>query len=270
VTVAQTEGVLDRIVAEKGREVERLRPLAASLRARVEDAGVPRGFAAALLHPDHVTLLAEVKRRSPSAGEIRPGASPDAIAGAYRDAGAAAISVLTDRRFFGGGVDDFGRVRETVSLPMIRKDFIIDPLQIWEARAIGADAVLLIVRILGDSLLADLLALASELGMDSLVEIHDERELGRAVRAGAALVGMNNRDLQTFRTNLSLSLDLAPLVPPEITFVAESGIRGGPDVERLGAAGVDAVLVGEHLMRAADVEGAARELVGHTKTRRGR
>jgi indole-3-glycerol phosphate synthase len=265
VTETAAPGVLDRIVEEKRREVEALRPRAGALRALADDAPPTRGFAAALRRPGVVRLLAEVKRRSPSAGEIRPGAAPGEIARAYEAGGAAAVSVLTDRTFFGGAPDDLPRARDATALPVLRKDFTIDPLQVREARALGADAVLLIVRILEDAALVDLLGLATELGMDALVEVHHAGELERALRAGATLVGMNNRDLQSFTTDLSLSLRLARAVPPEVTFVAESGIRSGADVERLGAAGVDAVLVGEHLMRRPDVAQAARALVGHPK-----
>lgn len=230
-----------------------------------EVAPPPRPFAAALRHPSQVRLLAEVKRRSPSAGEIRPGAVPAEVARAYRDAGAAACSVLTDREFFGGSLEALREVRAAVDLPVLRKDFVVDPLQLWEARAAGADAVLLIVRILEDAELADLLALARELGMDALVEAHDAAELERALAAGATLVGINHRDLDTFHTELGLSAELAPRVPAGVTYVAESGIRTPEDVDRLGASGVDAILVGESLMRQPDLRAAAAALVGRPR-----
>lgn len=258
-------GILDRIVQVKHEEVRRLAPRAAELRAGAEDAPPPRGFAAALRHPARVQLLAEVKRRSPSAGEIRPGADPAEVARAYEAAGAAACSVLTDGQFFGGSLDALRAVRAAVAIPLLRKDFVVDPVQLWEARAAGADAVLLIVRILDDARIADLLALARELGMDALVETHDAAEMERALRLGAGLVGVNNRDLDTFRTELELSLRMAADVPAGVTYVAESGIRTADDVDRLGAAGVDAILVGESLMRQPDLRAAAAALVGRPR-----
>lgn len=263
-------GILSRIVGTKRNEVASLSPRRAELRAGAEVAPPARPFAAALRHPSQVRLLAEVKRRSPSAGEIRPGADPAEVARAYQAAGAAACSVLTDREYFGGDLEALVRVREAVSLPLIRKDFVVDPLQLWEARGAGADAVLLIVRILEDPLLGDLLALSRELGMDALVEVHDRAELERALAAGATLLGANNRDLDTFRTELGLSVELAPRVPPEATYVAESGIRTPEDVDRLGAAGVDAILVGESLMRQPDLRAAAAALVGRPRRAGGR
>ena len=233
--------ILDRIVATKREEV------------------------AALRAPGEVRLLAEVKRRSPSAGPIRPGADPVEVALAYRDGGAAALSVLTDEQYFGGSLEVLRAVRGAVELPLLRKDFVIDPLQVWEARAAGADAVLLIVRILDDAALAALHGLAREAGLDVLVEVHDAEETARALAAGARLVGVTNRDLATFTTDLELTLRLAPLLPAEATLVAESGIRTAEDVARLGAAGVDAVLVGESLMRQPELRAAAAALVGQPK-----
>jgi indole-3-glycerol phosphate synthase len=257
--------ILQRIVEVKRDEVAGVAPRREELRARARDAAPPRGFAAALRRPGEVRLLAEVKRRSPSAGEIRPGADPVDVARAYEAGGAAAVSVLTDREFFGGDLEFLRRVRAAVGLPAIRKDFLIDPVQVWEARAAGADAVLLIVRILDDALLAELLGLAEETGMDALVEVHDAAELERALAAGARLVGVNNRDLGSFHTDLELSVRLAPAVPAEVTLVAESGIRTAADVDRLGAAGVDAILVGESLMRQDDLRAAAAALAGRPR-----
>jgi indole-3-glycerol phosphate synthase len=256
---------LDRlaiIVEEKKREVARLRPRAQTLLKEAETATPARPFASALRRSGEVRLLAEVKRRSPSAGEIRPGADSVDVARRYAAGGAAALSVLTDERFFGGSLDDLLHVRAAVDLPVLRKDFVIDSLQLSEARAAGADAVLLIVRILEQSQLRDLHTAARELGMDVLVEIHERSELDRALAACATLIGINNRDLSTFQTDLALSLDLAPGVDSGVTLVAESGIRSSEDVRRLGAAGVDAVLVGESLMRQPDLQAAAEALVG--------
>jgi indole-3-glycerol phosphate synthase len=268
--VNDTTSVLERIVAIKRDEVALLRPRAAELRAAARDAAPPLRFRAALDHPSRVRLLAEVKRRSPSAGEIRPGADPAEIAREYEAAGAAALSILTDREHFGGSLEALRAVRAAVGLPLLRKDFVIASEQVWEARAAGADAVLLIVRILAQEKLAELHELASGLGMDVLVEVHTEAELERALGIGALLVGVNNRDLSTFTTDLELSLRLAEAVPPAATLVAESGIRTAADVERLGGAGVDAVLVGESLMRQPDVRAAAAAIVGHPKQPRRR
>lgn len=266
VETAGLHDVLAEIVATKEEEVRELAPRLAGLRSAVADAAPARAFGAALRAPGEVRLLAEVKRRSPSAGAIRPGADPAAIGVQYEKGGAAALSVLTDERYFGGSLDALRAVRAAVSLPVIRKDFVIDVAQVWEARAAGADAVLLIARILEGSRLPDLHAEARAAGLDVLVEVHDEDELGRALEAGATLVGVNNRDLRTFRTDLALTHSLAPLVPAAATLVAESGIRDSADVIALGAAGVDAVLVGESLMRQDDVRSAAAGLVGLPKS----
>lgn len=262
-------GVLDRIAATKAVEVRALEPSREALRQAAGSAPPPRDFAAALRGGADVRLLAEVKRRSPSAGEIRPGADAAEIAAAYERGGAAALSVLTDRDYFGGDLDALRAARAATKLPVLRKDFIVDVVQLWEARAAGADAVLLIARMLDDAALRALHAEATSLGMAALVEVHDEEELARALAAGATLVGVNNRDLQTFFTDLALSLRLASRVPPGVTLVAESGIRTADDVRRLGHAGVDAVLVGESLMRQPDVAAAAAALGGVPRRPRG-
>ena len=249
--------VLRRIVRAKRAEIEALRHRARDFRDAAEALDAPRPFAAALRRDGEVALIAEIKRRSPSAGWIRPGASPAEVARAYEAAGAASLSVLTDGEFFGGSLDDLREARATVALPVLRKDFILDPVQVWQARAAGADAVLLIVRILDDAELVDLHRLAGELGLGVLVEVHSAEELDRALAAGAEVIGVNNRDLATFRTDLSVVLDLAGRVPADRTLVAESGIRTPEDVDRLGAVGVHAILVGESLMRAPDVGAAA-------------
>jgi indole-3-glycerol phosphate synthase len=260
--------ILDRIVATKREELRSLAGTGPELRSRAADAPPPRGFATALRRPGEVRLLAEVKRRSPSAGEIRPGADPAEVARAYQQGGAAAVSVLTDREYFGGDLDALRSVASAVALPVIRKDFVIDPLQVWEARGAGADAVLLIVRILDDELLRELHAQIRELGMDALVEAHNADEVERALAAGATLLGINNRDLDTFVTDLDLSTRLARAVPAGVTLVAESGIRAASDVDRLGVAGVDAILVGESLMRQEDLRAAAAALAGRPKVER--
>jgi indole-3-glycerol phosphate synthase len=260
-----SESILDRIVRTKRDEVREALPRLAEYRDIARQADAPRGFAAALRVSGEVRLLAEVKRRSPSACDIRPGADPVQVAESYVEGGAAALSVLTDREYFGGDLDFLRAVRERVPVPVIRKDFLIHPVQVWEARAAGADAVLLIVRILEQAALAELHALARELGMDALVEAHTGEELDRALAAGATLVGVNNRDLDTFVTDLELCIRLAARVPPQVTYVGESGIRTAEDVDRLGAAGIDAVLVGESLMRQPDLRAAAAALTGRPR-----
>ena len=263
------QNILDRIVETKIREVEELRPREADLRARAADAPPPRDFRRALAEGPSVSLIAEVKRRSPGAGPIRPDLDPADLARAYEGAGASALSVLTDREYFAGSLDDLGRIREAVGVPLLRKDFTLDPLQVVEARAGSADAILLIVRILEDGPLRELRLVAEELGMAALVEAHDEAEVERALTSGARILGVNNRDLTTFETRLETTLDLLEEVPDEVVLVSESGIRTGDDVARLGGHGVDAVLVGEALLRASDPGAAAAAMTGRTKARRG-
>ena len=256
--------ILRRIVDTKAGEVDALRPRFRELRASAEAAAPPRDFAAALRRGT-VAVIAEVKRRSPGAGEIRPDLDPGALARSYQDAGAAALSVLTDREYFGGSLDDLRAAREATSIPALRKDFTVDEIQVWEARAAGADAVLLIVRILEDGALRDLRELAESLGMSVLVEAHTRGELERAVASGARIVGVNNRDLRTFRTDLAVTEALLEHLPASGTLVSESGIRTGADVMRLGRAGVHAVLVGESILRAPDPAAQVRALSGHAR-----
>jgi indole-3-glycerol phosphate synthase len=206
--------------------------------------------------------VAELKPRSPSRGAIRPDFDPVGCAKAYADAGAAALSVLTDARYFGGELGLLDAVRRAVDLPLLRKDFLIDPYQVDEARAHGADAVLLIVAALDAAGLRALRERALEHGLDALVEVHDERELDAALGAGADLLGINNRDLRSFEVDLGVTERLAPRVPEGVVIVAESGILSGEDVHRLEAAGAHAVLVGEALMREPDVGLALRRLRG--------
>ena len=265
-TISTRTTVLDRILATKREEVAELTPALDNLRLRARDLPPARPFAGALRVPGEVRVLAEIKRRSPSAGPIRPDADPAEIARDYQAGGAAALSVLTDRDYFGGSLEVLEGVRAAVDLPLLRKDFIIDPVQVWEARAAGADAILLIVRALETEQLAELLALADEAGLDTLVEVHDQSELDVALSVGGRLIGVNNRDLATFTTDLGLSARLAPGVPEDATLVAESGIRTSDDVRLLGESGVDAVLVGESLMRQPDVRSAVRALTGQPKS----
>jgi len=261
--------ILRRIVETKRREVEALLPLEEALRDRAARAPTPKDLLGALRRGPQVAVMAEVKRRSPGAGPIRPGLVPGEVAGAYEAAGAAAISVLTDSEYFGGSLDDLREVRQAVSVPVFRKDFIIHPLQLLEARGAGADGVLLIVRILSDQELWALHQEALRLGLTPLVEIHGEGELDRALSAGVRLLGVNNRDLDTFTTSLDVTLGLLPAVPLQVTVVSESGIRSPEEVDRLGAAGVHGVLVGESLLRAPEPGRAASELVGRPRVERG-
>ncbi|GMR13679.1 MAG: indole-3-glycerol phosphate synthase TrpC [Gemmatimonadota bacterium] len=263
-------GILDMIAATKRKEVEALRPRAVDLEAAALNADPPRDFAAALKRPGLVSVIAEVKRKSPGAGPIRPDLEPARLASSYHEGGASALSILTDRDYFGGSLDDLRAARAAVDLPILRKDFMIDPLQVLEARAAGSDAVLLIVRILDDARLAELLSVAESLGMAALVEVHDGTELRRAVQSGARVVGINNRDLSTFATRIDVTLDLLPEVPAEVLVVSESGIRSGDDVARLGSVGVDAVLVGEWLLGHKNPTEGVRRLAGHAVQARAR
>ena len=209
-----------------------------------------------------IRVIAEVKRASPSRGIIRPDYAPTHLARAYADGGADAVSVLTDTPFFQGSLGDLMAVREVVDRPLLRKDFLVEPYQLWEARAAGADAVLLIAAALPGHALPDLLALALRLRMTALVEVHDAEELRRAVAAEARLLGINNRDLRTFTVSLETTFALLPAVPSDVAVVSESGISRADEVIRLAESGVDAVLVGEALLREADVGGALRRLRG--------
>jgi indole-3-glycerol phosphate synthase len=245
---------LDTIIAHKRAEValqKQTQPLDA-WRAEAEAAPPPRNFLAALRAPG-VSLIAEVKKASPSKGLLCPDFDPVRLARAYAANGAAAISVLTDERFFQGSLDDLRAVREVVDVPVLRKDFVVDAYQVYEARAAGADAVLLIVAALEDERLHALHALIGELGMTALVEVHNAAEVERALALQPRLIGVNNRDLRTFHVTLDTTAALRPRVPEGVILVAESGIHTPEDVTRLAALGVDAMLVGEALVTARDV-----------------
>jgi indole-3-glycerol phosphate synthase len=250
--------VLETIVAHKRREVAARRALLGEL--PTEGAGPVRNFAAAL-RGDRVRLIAEVKKASPSRGVLREDFDPVALAVTYAENGAAAISVLTDSTFFHGRPEFLTAVREAVPLPVLRKEFIIDAWQIAESRILGADAILLIVAILEQPVLAEFIARARDLGMESLVEVHTEVELERALASNARVIGVNNRDLHTFETTLETTARLAPAIKEGgRLLVSESGIHGAADVRRVAALGADAVLVGEALVRAPDTAAKAREL----------
>jgi indole-3-glycerol phosphate synthase len=254
--------ILDRIVAYKREEVRtaRERLPEARLEERVAQVHPTRDFRGALDKRPEVRVIAEVKKASPSAGLLRADFDPAAIARAYERHGAACISVLTDEPSFQGHLDHLEAVRAAVSLPLLRKDFILDRYQLLQARAAGADAVLLIAEVLDDSSLRRLLSQARELGLQALVELYDAENLPRVLDSGARLVGINNRDLRTFRVRLEHTLELADRVPADVCLVSESGIRSRADLDRLKAAGVRAVLVGETLVRSPDVGAALDRL----------
>jgi indole-3-glycerol phosphate synthase len=254
---------LQKILEHKKQEMadrKALLPLS-KLKRLLEETPAPLDFEG-VIRSNREALIAEVKRSSPSRGRIREDFEPVAIARLYAESGAAAISILTDQRFFEGHDSFLHQARNSVSIPLLRKDFIIDPYQIYETRFLGGDAILFIARALGSGLLGEFLCLSSELGLSSLVEIHDEVDLEKAVCAGARMIGINNRDLSTFSTDLGTSIRLAPLLPKEVTVISESGIRSRRDIERLRAAGVHGFLVGEALMTAGDITGKIKELLG--------
>jgi len=259
--------ILRKIVATKREEVaagKAARDLAA-LRREAEARGGQRDFVAALrgaAEARGAAVIAEVKKASPSKGVLRADFRPAEIAASYERHGAAALSVLTDAPFFQGSREALEAAREACALPVLRKDFMVDPWQLFEARAMGADCILLIAAILGDAELADFEATARSLGMAVLVEVHDRAELERALRLATPLIGINNRDLRTFEVSLDTTLAMLPAVPPERIVVSESGIHAPADVARLRAAGVRAYLVGEAFMRAPDPGAALASLIG--------
>ena len=253
--------ILDRIVAHKHSEVaarQARRPLA-EVRRAAESAAPTRGFQRAV-SSGRPAVIAEIKRASPSAGVIRENFDAAAIAASYERAGAACLSVLTDEHFFQGADDHLLSARSACRLPVLRKDFIVAPYQMFETRALGADCCLLIVAALNAGQLAELSALATELALDTLVEVHDRRELELALRVSPRLLGINNRDLRTFATRIETTIDLLDAVPTGVAVVAESGIGTVEDVRRLRAAGVEAFLVGTAFMREPDPGAALRRL----------
>ncbi len=256
--------ILDDITAyikEELAETKRRYPFT-EIKARAAGSEPARGFGNALAVGGGIRLIAEVKKASPSKGVIRMDFDPVAIAGAYEKSGASCISVLTERKFFQGKLEYLGAIRKIVGLPLLRKDFIVDEYQIHEARAAGADAILLIAACLDKGQLQDYIGIAQQLGLDVLVESHTYRELDKSLLAGAMLVGINNRDLMTFTVSLQTTLDLVKDIPDDCTVVSESGIKTRGDVMNLQQAGVDAILVGESLMRGKDVGKKVKELLG--------
>ena len=253
--------ILEEILAETAAEVEERRAVTPQAKLERLAAAAPsvRDFKAALQRPV-LAVIAELKAKSPTAGTLAPGYRPSSIAAAYEAAGAAALSVLTQRSRFGGWPDHLTLARRATRLPVLRKDFVTDPYQVFEARAYGADAVLLIVAALEQPRLVELLALVRRLGMAALVEIHTTGELAAAADVGADIIGINHRNLKTMTVDTGLTARLRPRVPSGTVLVAESGIRDASDARRMRAVGVDAVLVGEALMRAADARELIREM----------
>jgi indole-3-glycerol phosphate synthase len=252
---------LKQILAEKEREVERLKREGLTMKAgdRLPPA---RDFKGALSAPDKINLIAEIKFASPSAGVIREDVDPLSVGRMYEEAGATAISLLTDHKFFGGDLKNLPLLKEAISLPVLRKDFILDEIQIEESSRWGADAILLIARILTTEQLKRFLELCRTFGMAALTEIHDQDDLEKALECGAEIIGINNRDLDTFEISLNTTLELAPRIPEGHLKVSESGINCGEDVQPLKQVGVQAILVGTSLMQSHDIGEKVRELAG--------
>ncbi|MEX0730492.1 MAG: indole-3-glycerol phosphate synthase TrpC [Aquisalimonadaceae bacterium] len=266
---ANTPDVLKEILARKAQEVaENSQALdLKTLRREARAADAPRGFLHALrqrVDAGGPAVIAEVKKASPSKGLLRADFDPEAIARSYEQGGAACLSVLTDRDFFQGHDLYLGKVRQACSLPVLRKDFMIDPYQIWESRLLGADCILLIVSVLSDDRMAELNGLALELGMDVLVEVHDEAELGRALALAPRMVGINNRNLHTFETDIRTTLRLLPKVPTGTLVVTESGFATREEVTDMRMAGVHSFLIGETFMRAAEPGRKLEEMFGRS------
>ena len=256
--------ILDTIVAHKREELkwDRERVPLQTLKSQIPDLPPTRNFRAALAPPGIVNLIAEVKRKSPSKGIIREDFDPVEIARTYAKTGASAISVLTDQRFFGGDLSYLSAIRNAVDLPLLRKDFTINEYHIYQARVAGADAVLLIVAILTPEQLQEFIGVAKHVNLAPLVEVHAQTELDIALDVGAEIIGINNRDLKTFHTDIATSFHLRKSIPDDRIVVSESGIYTREDVIRLGEADMDAILVGESLMRSADIGGKVRSLLG--------
>lgn len=260
--------ILDRIIETKSQEVKTLRSRFKELKSASDRVAPPKDFLGNLTFGESVGIIAEIKRKSPGAGSIRPDLDPVELAVNYESSGATALSILTDRDYFGGSMDDLRKVRRSVQLPILRKDFIIDESQIYESSAAGADAILLIASVLDNQQIRDYRQVAEGLGMTALIEVHDSTELDRGVWAGAKLLGINNRNLKTFNTNLETTFSLMNRVPLGMTLVSESGIHTRKDVYMLGQAGVDAVLVGESLLRQDNPGEAVQDLSGQNKRSR--
>ncbi len=256
--------ILDAIIGHKQKElqIDQEQVPLATLKSKLVDLPSTKDLKRAIAQPDSINLIAEVKKKSPSKGIIRKDFDPISIAKSYADNGAAAISVLTDKRFFDGSLDYLTVIREEVDVPLLRKDFTIDPYHIYQARVAGADAVLLIVAALSSEQLREFAAIATSLSMASLVEVHTDNELDIALDVGAEIIGINNRDLHTFNTDLATTFNLRESIPSERVVVSESGIYTRADVESLREVGVNAILVGESLMRSPNIGEQVRNLIG--------
>lgn len=252
---------LVEILDEKHREVSRLKDMGLPPDSRAAEHGI-RDFKGAISSRGRMGLIAEIKFASPSAGVIRKESDPLPIGRIYQSAGAAAISLLTDKKFFNGDLTNLISLKSAVALPVLRKDFIIDEIQVEESFLHGADALLLIARILSKQKLDALLAKSREFGLSVLTEVHDRADLQKAVDCGADIIGINNRDLDTFEVDVKTTMEIAPLVPEEIVLVSESGIKGAEDIRLLKNKGVNAVLVGSSLMQSDHLEQKTREMVG--------
>lgn len=260
----KTPSILHTIVNHKHKELEqeqRRLPLAA-LKEKLKDQPPTRDFRSALSSPNRINLIAEVKKKSPSKGILREDFDPVAIAETYAAAGASAVSVLTDAQFFDGHLSHLTAIRRAVDIPLLRKDFTVDPYQIYQARLAGADAILLIAAILTLAQLREFTQIANTLNLASLVEVHTEKELELALRADAEIIGVNNRNLETFETDIATTFRLIESIPTDKIVVSESGIYTREDVEALRDAGVNAILVGESLMRSPNIERKIKELLG--------
>jgi indole-3-glycerol phosphate synthase len=253
--------ILARIVAHKRVELRQTAPLREELEKRALSMNAQRRDFAGALRRNGPAVISEIKKASPSKGVLSPDFDPERTARAYERGGAAALSVLTDEHFFQGSLADLRLARASVGLPALRKDFTVDPLHVIEAAANGADAILLIAAVLSVREMRDLRELAASYGMAALVEVHHGEELAAAIDSGTAIIGVNNRNLHTFEVKLETSLELADRIPPAAIRVAESGIHGRADVQRLRAAGFDAFLIGEHLMKSGDPEAALKALL---------
>ena len=254
--------MLDKIIAQKREEVEQRKKVATItyLQQRIARQKPALDLALAL-KGDHIRLIAEVKQASPSRGMLSPNFNPTELAQTYAEGGAAAISVLTEANYFMGSIEHLAAIKEVVGLPLLRKDFIFDLYQVYESRAYGADALLLIAAILSQEQLKELVSLSHSLGLRCLVEVHNEGEVERAVLSEAEIIGINNRDLNTLSIDINMTRRLRPLIPQERIVVSESGIKSKRDIEKLRKWGVDAVLVGEALVTAGDVLAKMRELI---------
>jgi len=267
-TGTRSKNILDRIVEARRESVahrKRVLPEVALKIAVEKKIPPPRDFASALTR-NGINIIAELKKASPSKGLLREEYAPAVLASGLESAGSAALSVLTEEDFFHGSLGDLKEANRVTKIPILRKDFIIDPWQVWEARAAGADSFLLIAAILSDTTLGELLALGRALKMEPLVEVHERAELDRVIGAGAKIIGVNNRDLRDFQVHIETSLSLIEMIPDDRIAVSESGLRTHEDIERLRGAGFDAFLIGEHLMKEADPGSALRVLRGDSNT----